>query len=97
MAKKVLPIEMCFRLKSARIRRDHEQRARLWTQSAEMDPSKRSSMLIPQTGAIARQVCWNARSDAFLQREDVESILKGLRNYPRPDALDHVYQQVAEF
>ena len=77
--------------------RGREQPVRLWTQSAEMDPLQRAPTLIPQTGAIARKVCWNAGSGAFLQREDVESILKVLRNYPRPDALDHVYQQVTEF
>ena len=52
-----------------------------------MDPSKRASALILSADTLARQVCLDAGGDAFSRGEDVETILKTLRNYFQPDAL----------
>ena len=52
-------------------------------------------MLILQMETIARQVCLRAGCGAFLRGEDVETISKIPRNYFQPEALGHVYQQVA--
>ena len=67
---------------------DYDQSVRLWNQSADVSPSKRASMLIPQM---------NPGGGACVKGEGAETILNTLRNYFQPDALGHVYQHVAKF
>ena len=75
---------------------DYEQRVRLWSQSAEVDPSKRPSPLILRMNTIARQVCLNAGDYGFTLGGGSGGHLKVPRNYFQPDALDDVYRQVAK-
>ena len=54
-------------------------------------------MSIPRMDTVARQLRLIAGGDTFAQGEGAGTTLETLRNYLKPDALAHLYQQMAKF
>ena len=67
-----------------------------WKRASAMEPEKQAAHLLLHMSDVARKVCLNVVRDVIDNLDGAEQILRILREYFAPDAIDSISQEIVK-